>query len=553
MRPVGSAAGWAPIVIVADQGDVGRLLAQLAVARAMPPAELIQCPAARWPATLAELDRRAPLPVVLLATTTSLSAIAVAALAAATACRVVVLLVGAARELRWPRSLPCRPPALTSASWLEACGWAAFETPEEAVAALRLLAAGLEPRGAATRIVGASRALAPLMAQILAAAHVPTAGAVQGPRSPGRGRAQALLRGTAAADAPRAPRAGRQAAEAKTIAVLMTGDAPGAEGSGARSMVLHLALPGVAATRTPTGGGLYVELVDLRALGLLLRAAGLAAAPREEAPAPEVASSERPRRAPGVGEPRSAPEGAHAGAAANADQAVALAAALRRTEGSRLGDLATKALLAPFGCRAPLEQRVRSASAAAQVVASAGGPVALRVLTRGPGLGAASRPEQRRVAASAPQARQAFHELLAAQERADPAAVISGVLASRVPPLAPGGLEGGLIALGPDWMLYLRWRDDARARSPWVLARLPAAPRVAETAIDRLLAAIDAGERPLRQGRRERALLRRLIFQLSAAAAGLSGALAWVGLHHVALPCEGAEALLIETAAALRG
>lgn len=551
MRPVGSAAGWAPIVIVADQGDVGQLLAQLAVARAMPPAELIQCPVAHWAATLANFDRREPRPVVLLATTTSLGAIAVAALAAATACRVVVLLVGAARGLRWPRSLPCRPAALTSASWLEACGWPAFETPEEAVAALRLLAAGLEPRGAATRIVGASRALAPLMAQILAAAHVPTIGAVQGPRSPSRGRAQALS-GTAAADAPRAPRAGRQAAEEKSVAVLMTGDAPRAEGSGARSLVLHLALPGVAATRTPTGG-LYVELVDLRALGLLLRAADMAAAPREEAPAPEVASSEHPRRAPGVGEPRSALDGAHAGAAANADQVVALAAALRRTEGSRLGDLATKALLAPFGCRAPIEQRVRSASAAAQVVASAGGPVALRVLTRGPGLEGASRPEQRRVAASAPQARQAFHELLAAQERTDAAAVISGVLASRVPPLAPIGLEGGLIALGPDWMLYLRWRDDARARSPWVLARLPAALRVAETAIDRLLGAVDAGERPLRQGRRERALLRRLMTQLSAAAAGLSGALAWVGLHHVALPCEGAEALLIETAALLRG
>ncbi|MBK6848676.1 MAG: hypothetical protein IPG96_14485, partial [Proteobacteria bacterium] len=184
--------------------------------------------------------------------------------------------------------------------------------------------------------------------------------------------------------------------------------------------------------------------------------AGLTA-PRQDPPAAPPA-----RRRSGRALPSPAP--------ARAAEAAARVRELRWSQGPRLGDLATKELLGGFGLAAPPERVVRSASAAA--LAGDGGPATVRVLASGPTPPLAWGGERGNVV-SAPQARQAFRDVVAACGRHWPRATITGVLVSRVPPLLAERLAGGLIRLGAESMIYLRWIDEARPRSPWVLARFP--------------------------------------------------------------------------------
>ncbi|MBK6848675.1 MAG: hypothetical protein IPG96_14480 [Proteobacteria bacterium] len=250
--PADPATGSGRVVIVAERRDVGRLLGQLARARAVPLAAVIAAPAPAWRAILAGLGRSAAPPIVLLAAETRLSPAAVANQLAATPCRVVVLLAGAARKLRWPRSLPYRPSVadLPAASWLEACGWPVFQTPQEAVGAARLLAAGVEPRGACPRLLTAGGKLAGLLAETLSAAGVPTAGEERPARAIGSPRAR---RGAATAD--------RLGVESEGAAPLRLAAGPDPAAPGRRTLVLRIdprathwsrALPGPCMSISPT-------------------------------------------------------------------------------------------------------------------------------------------------------------------------------------------------------------------------------------------------------------------------------------------------------------
>lgn len=527
--PADPAMGSRRLVIVAERRDVGRLLGQLARARAVPLAAVIAAPAPAWRAMLAGLGRGAAPPIVLLAAETRLSPGAVANQLAATPCRVVVLLAGAARGLRWPRSLPYRPSVadLPAASWLEACGWPVFQTPQEAVGAARLLAAGVEPRGACPRLLTAGGKLAGLLAETLSAAGVPTAGEERAARAFGSPRPR---RGAATADRP--------GVGAEGAAPLRLAAGPGLAAPGRRTPVLRIDPPSDALEQGAPGT-LHVDLADLRALGELLRVAGLTA-PREDPPLAPPA-----RRRSGRALPSPAPARA-------AQEAAARVRELRWSQGPRLGDLATKALLGGFGLAAPAERVVRSASAAAQAaLAGDGGPATVRVLASGPTAPLGWGGERGNVV-SAPDARQAFREVVAACGRHWPQATITGVLVSRVPPLLAATLAGGLIRLGAESMLYLRWIDQPRPRSCWVLARLPAPRSVLGTLVERLLADARASDLAGARPARLRAALRSLLDPLGLAAAALGSTVAWVGLHRIGFPIDGAPPLLIETEALLQ-
>ncbi|MBK8482739.1 MAG: acetate--CoA ligase family protein [Proteobacteria bacterium] len=296
---------------------------------------------------------------------------------------------------------------------------------------------------------------------------------------------------------------------------------------------------------------LHVDLADLRALGRLLSTAALA-------PPPET-------RAANVQAPREAPS----------RSAEALADRVRQlhwTHGPALGDQPTKTLLADFGLAAPMERIVRSASAAAQAVVEDGGQaVALRVLAKTP-TRAATWGGERQDIASAPEARRAFREIVAACRRHWPRATIHGVLVSRLPTETPSALSaagaplraarvpapaselsGGLLNLGAKGMIYLRWVSEGQPRSAWVVARCPTAEGVSEGVIERLLAAArtdgaGAGSQPPRL----RAALGQLLARIGSASAALAATVEWVGLERVGFSSDGSTPLLIETAALLR-